>query len=185
MVTKFNDGVAGLGWRVFLLLASAGACLTGGGCATLINSENQMVAFNSDPEGATVAVDGVPMGRTPVVLPVPRKGGDKTITFSKEGHQTVQFNLRNTLDAALAGNLLFGGFIGLGIDAISGRGGGYQKSVRVVLPAGSGMIQVDSKGNAVPPSGDSTLVPPPSPSTGGGAASVPASGAGGFTPARP
>lgn len=128
-------------WTVVPLIAAGVSC--SGGCATLINSDDQIVAFNSEPDGATVAVDGVPMGKTPVALPVARKGGSKMITFSKEGYKTINVELPNTLNAALAGNILFGGLIGLGVDAVSGRGGGYQKSLSVMLTKGSGMIELD------------------------------------------
>ena len=98
------------------------------GCATFLNDDNQMVAFNTTPDGARVAIDGIAMGDTPIVLPVPRKGGDKLITFTKSGYKTVNYELKNTLNMALAGNIILGGGIGLIVDAISGRGGGYQKT---------------------------------------------------------
>lgn len=127
----------------FAAVAIALSSMCFGGCATLINSENQSVAFNTEPDGATVSIDGVAVGKTPVVIPVARKGGDKMVQFDLAGYKSVQFKLKNTLDAALAGNILFGGFIGLGIDAISGKGGGYQSSVKVVLERGSGLIIAD------------------------------------------
>jgi len=114
------------------------------GCATLLNGPDQMVAFSSDPDGATVIVDGIPMGKTPCTLPIPRKGGDKLVTFELAGHKHVQYTLKNTLSGALAGNILLGGFIGLGVDAISGRGGGYQRSVSVVLESGFGTYVYDN-----------------------------------------
>lgn len=114
------------------------------GCATIINSDDQNVAFTTEPDGATVAIDGVGMGKTPCVIPVPRKGGDKQIMVTRQGYKTVLFTMRNTLDGALAGNILFGGFIGLGIDAISGKGGGYQNAVKLVLEPGEGTITVDA-----------------------------------------
>lgn len=121
----------------FFVLLLLSLLLTG--CATLLNDPEQPVAFDTDPPGAFVSVDGIRMGTTPCVIPVPRKGGDKIISFEKPGYKTEMMNMRNTLDAALAGNLLFGGFIGLAIDGVSGRGGGYQKSLRIVLEPGSGV----------------------------------------------
>jgi hypothetical protein len=58
------------------------------------------------------------------------------------------FPLKNTLSGALAGNILFGGFIGLGVDAVSGRGGGYQDAVKVVLELGSGTVDLGKAGAA-------------------------------------
>ncbi len=121
-------------------------CL-GPGCATILNGPNQMVAFNSEPDGATVAVDGVKMGKTPCVLPVPRKGWDKIITFSKDGHKTVNYKLRNTLSGAVIANVLVP-IVGTVVDAISGRGGGYADSVSVLLEPGTGIVSVDPKEEA-------------------------------------
>jgi len=118
------------------------------GCATFLNDDTQPVAFDSEPTGASVAVDGVRQGTTPCVIPVPRKGFDKIVTFEKAGYKTTNFKLKNGLNAAVAGNIIFGGFIGLGVDAISGRGGSYQKSVKVILESGTGVIETDSKGSA-------------------------------------
>ena len=114
-------------------------CLMLTGCATILNDPEQPVAFDTDPPGAFVSVDGVRMGTTPCVIPVPRKGGDKIISFEKSGYKTEMMNMRNTLDAALVGNILLGGFVGLAIDGVSGRGGGYQKSLRIILEPGSGV----------------------------------------------
>ncbi len=117
------------------------------GCASIFNGPNQMVAFNTDPENATVAVDGVAMGKTPCVLPVPRKGWDKTISFTKPGFKTVNYRLRNTLSGALWGNVLVP-IVGTTIDAISGRGGGYQPSVSILLIPGDGIVYIDPKEEA-------------------------------------
>lgn len=130
------------------VLVSVLALFLVSGCATILNSPNQMVAFTTEPEGATVSIDGVAMGKTPCVLPVARKGWDKTVSFAKPGYKTVHYKLYNTLNGALLGNLLIGGGIGLAIDAISGRGGGYEDSVSVLLAEGEGVIVIDPKEEA-------------------------------------
>lgn len=109
------------------------------GCATFLNDDTQPVAFDSDPAGAYVYVDGTRMGVTPCVIDVPRKGWDKQIMYEKTGYVTELFTLKNSLNAAVAGNLIFGGIIGGVVDGISGRGGGYQDSVKVVLTQGGGV----------------------------------------------
>ncbi len=93
-----------------------------------------------------MAVDAVKMGKTPCVLPVPRRGWNKTITFTKPGYKTVNYTLKNSLDGALAGNIIF--FPGIIVDVISGRGGGYADSVTVLLEPGSGSIEMDAKDKA-------------------------------------
>ena len=114
------------------------------GCATFLNDDHQMVAFSSEPDGATVKVDGVAMGKTPSAIPVPRKGGDKVVSFELDGYKTLMLELDNNIHAAGFGNLLLGGIIGIGVDAISGRAGSYQNTVHVMLERGSGTVSIDS-----------------------------------------
>ena len=115
------------------------------GCATLLNDDHKMVSFSSDPENATVKVEGIAMGKTPCVIPVARKGGDKFITFERSGYKTLIVKLDNKIGGEGFGNLLFGGIIGIGIDAATGRAGTYQDSSHVILESGSGTISIDSK----------------------------------------
>jgi FKBP-type peptidyl-prolyl cis-trans isomerase len=120
------------------------------GCATILNDATQPVAFSSEPQGAIVTVNGAAMGRTPCTLPIARKGWDKEILFTLDGHKPLNFKLKNSLDGAVAGNIIAGGVIGGIVDGISGRGGGYQESVQVVLvPSESSgesrVVEVDFK----------------------------------------
>lgn len=107
------------------------------GCATILNDDTQMVAFDSEPIGATVAVDGVRMGVTPCALPIERKGWDKTIQIEKPGYKTEIFVLDNVLSGSTFLNVLW--FPGAIVDGISGRGGKYKDTVKVVLEPGQGI----------------------------------------------
>ena len=122
---------------IFLLNAS--------GCATFVNDSHDNVAFSSDPDGVTVAIDDVAMGKTPCVIPVKRKGGDKTISFKMYGYKTVQYHLDSHMSGSVWGNILLGGVIGLGVDAVTGRGNDFQDSVHVILERGSGTIVINAK----------------------------------------
>ncbi len=115
------------------------------GCATILNDDHKMVSFSSEPAEATVMVDGVAMGKTPCVIPVPRKGGDKFITYELMGYKTLIVKLDNKIGGEGFGNIIFGGFIGAGIDAATGRAGTYQDSLHVVLERGSGTVSIDSQ----------------------------------------
>ena len=119
--------------RTLLRIFGCLAVLSLQACATLLNDATQPVAFSSDPQGAIVSVNGAAMGRTPCTLPILRKGWDKQILFSLDGHKPLSLTLKNTLDGAVAGNFILGGIVGGVVDGISGRGGGYQESVQVVL----------------------------------------------------
>jgi hypothetical protein len=113
-----------------------------GGCATLLNSDTQPVTFNSEPEGALVRIDGVAYGRTPVTIPVPRKGWDKQVLMSHDGYKTEIFTLNNTLSGTTLLNVLW--WPGAIVDGISGRGGKYASSVSIVMEKGSGTNDRDA-----------------------------------------
>lgn len=116
------------------------------GCATILNDDTQPVTFNSDPEGALVKVDGVAYGRTPVTVPVPRKGWDKQVEISKDGYKSEVFTLKNNLSGSTFLNVLW--WPGAIVDGISGRGGKYQSNITIVLEEGVGVNQRDDQASA-------------------------------------
>jgi PEGA domain-containing protein len=128
----------------------AGAVVTGlvalssgmlGGCATIRNEKFKEVEFTSDPSGAAVVVEDEVMGATPIVVEVARKGRDKVVEIALDGYKTVRLNL----DRSVEGKTIFGGLIGMSVDAISGKAGTYTDSVHIVLEEGAGVVEVDSK----------------------------------------
>lgn len=112
-----------------------------GGCATIRNEKFKEVEFTSDPSGATVVVEEEVVGTTPTVVEVARKGRDKRVEIALDGYKTVRLNL----DRSVEGKTIFGGLIGMSVDAISGKAGTYTDSVHIVLEAGEGVVEVDSK----------------------------------------
>jgi hypothetical protein len=93
--------------------------LTLSGCATIVNGSSQSVGIRSDPPGARVYVDGVARGETPAEVDVKRKDRHE-VRLELEGHETYAVRLNRSVSPWFAGNLLYGGLIGLGVDAITG-----------------------------------------------------------------
>ncbi len=91
------------------------------GCATIVNSPNQDVPISSYPTGAKVIVDGGESYTTPTILKLKRKQ-DHSLLFKKSGYDDLVFKITRSLSGAVAGNILVGGLIGLGVDSISGAG---------------------------------------------------------------
>jgi len=58
-------------WLLGLIVCVVILCLTG--CTTILGSNPQPVAVNSSPMGATVLLNGSPMGQTPTTLNLDRK----------------------------------------------------------------------------------------------------------------
>lgn len=59
-----------------------------GGCAAMFNSKVDKVEFRSTPEGATVVLDGVPIGKTPLVANVNVREQEHKVMFALEGYLT-------------------------------------------------------------------------------------------------
>ena len=106
--------------KFILPLALTG--LTLAGCATVTRSSSEDVIFNSVPVGAKVTTTNGYNCTTPCTLKMKRK--DKFVATFTHGKQTRQVNVTTEVagggGAALAGNVIAGGVIGIGIDAATG-----------------------------------------------------------------
>jgi len=91
------------------------------GCATIVRGTSQTITINSNVSGASIELDGAPVGVTPFTGKV-KKGKDKTFTIRKQGYGTQSITLERELDftATILGNVLLGGTTGTTTDGISG-----------------------------------------------------------------
>lgn len=89
------------------------------GCATITTGTNQKIPINSNPAGANVSISSGYQGITPCIADL-RRNQDHTITLTKAGYDSAVIVLRKGMCGSTAGNLVIGGVIGLGVDAISG-----------------------------------------------------------------
>ena len=103
----------------FLSLICVCCALSGSGCATIVNPGPDYVFVTSVPNGATVTVDGLQVGQTPLSASINRRAS--TIAFSKAGYQTVTTGVPKDFNGWVIGNIVFGGLIGIVIDAVSGN----------------------------------------------------------------
>ena len=63
------------------------------GCATIIDGREQTIVFNSSPEGASVVVGGVTLGKTPLNVPVKRSNSNQGVRFTLDGYETLEVPL--------------------------------------------------------------------------------------------
>ena len=89
------------------------------GCATIMNQTTQAIGISSSPTGASVTVDSMPHGKTPVVAKLSRKD-HHVVTIELAGYQPYEATLTRRVSGWVWGNVLFGGLIGLAVDAMSG-----------------------------------------------------------------
>jgi hypothetical protein len=106
--------------RILAVVALAASC---GGCASITRGTMEMISFDSQPSGAEVRTSLGLACITPCTLNVPRKE-EFTATFTKPGFERedvfVKTQIAGAGAAGFAGNLVFGGVVGMGVDAYTG-----------------------------------------------------------------
>lgn len=102
---------------LLLTLTLASAFLTG--CATIVKGTTQVIPVSSDPTGARISVDGAPAGTTPATVTLSRKQ-NHMIVIEKEGFAPESVAVTKSMGGAVAGNIIAGGLIGWGVDAMTG-----------------------------------------------------------------
>jgi len=88
-------------------------------CASIMHGTHQDVGISSTPTSASVTVDNAASGQTPYVAKLSRKD-NHIIHITADGYQPADLTLTRSVSGWVWGNLLFGGLIGLAVDAITG-----------------------------------------------------------------
>lgn len=93
------------------------------GCATVTRGTSEVLVIESEPSGANVRMSNGMVGTTPTSFKIPRKGS-LVVNIEKEGYEPLTVNVHTQVAGAgaagMAGNVLVGGLIGVGIDSFSG-----------------------------------------------------------------
>lgn len=105
------------------------------GCATVTRGTTETVMIQSVPTGADVRISNGFTGRTPFTFTVPRKG-DLIVTLSHPGYVSQEHVLHSGVAgkgaAGVAGNVLIGGVIGIGVDMATGASLSHKPNPLVV-----------------------------------------------------
>ena len=109
-------------------------------CATIVNGSTQAVAVNSSPTGSSCTVDrtGARLGMipaTPGSLILQRNSNELLVTCTKEGYTTAAKTIPASFNGTTFGNLLFGGIVGIVVDASSGANHSYPDAINVEMAA--------------------------------------------------
>ena len=107
--------------RVLLIAAIAASSAA---CATVTRGTSEAWTVETDPSGATVKTTaGYACDATPCTFKMPRKS-EFDVTITKPGYKTVNTRVTHQTSGAgaagMAGNVIVGGLIGVGVDAMSG-----------------------------------------------------------------
>jgi hypothetical protein len=100
------------------------AALSMTACATVVRGVHQSWTVESDPDGAQVTTtNGFSCQATPCTFTMERKAKFE-VTVSKDGFKSYKGHIDHEVSggggAALAGNAIVGGLIGIGVDASTG-----------------------------------------------------------------
>lgn len=106
------------------VFAAASACLMLGACASVTRGTTEAWEVNSDPGGARVETsNGHACEATPCAIQMKRKS-EFVATISKPGYRPAKIAVTHKTSkggaGGMAGNILAGGIIGLGVDAATG-----------------------------------------------------------------
>lgn len=139
--------------KIGKLAAVAAVAMMASGCATVIRGTSQDYAITSTPSGATVTSTIGFECVTPCALKLKRKDGF-TATIALPGYATATAVVESRFNggAAVAGNAIFGGIIGAGVDASNGSLNTLSPSpLHVDLVAvGASAAQADATAMAAP-----------------------------------
>jgi hypothetical protein len=100
-----------------IALTCAAVTLTA--CASIMHGSNQDIGISSSPTGAKVTVDNQATGVTPYVAKLSRKD-THIVHIVADGYAPADLTLTRSVSGWVWGNIVFGGVIGLAVDAISG-----------------------------------------------------------------
>jgi hypothetical protein len=119
-----------------LLLAVAAAFLLGS-CATITRGTTQTVTVDTPGVVGAVCTVNTTVGpqtiSTPGVLQLAKSSAALPIRCTKQCYQDGGGILGSTFEAMTAGNLIVGGVIGIGVDAISGAINKYPDAISIPM----------------------------------------------------
>lgn len=114
------------------------AALSLAACATIVEGTDQTVTVITDPPGAvcTLTREAAPaavVNPTPGSVSLDKSAENVAILCEKDGYLDGAGVLASTFEGMTVGNVLFGGLIGVGVDAASGAMHEYPASVAIFL----------------------------------------------------
>jgi hypothetical protein len=111
------------------------------GCASIVSGTNQVVSVETlhtsgKVDGAVCKLEndkGTYFVTTPGTVTVHRAYGDMSVKCEKAGIAPGLATVKSSTKGMMAGNLLFGGVIGAGVDAASGAAYDYPALFQVMM----------------------------------------------------
>ena len=89
------------------------------GCATIMHGSTQDISISSVPTNASVTINGNSRGETPLLISLNRKE-NHSVSIHLDGYEKYETYLTRSTSGWIFGNIIFGGLIGLVVDAATG-----------------------------------------------------------------
>jgi len=80
---------------LFLIVIMAGV-MSAPGCASITRRSTQKIPVTSSPVGASVMVNGVQKGQTPLVIRLPRRQERQVIRIESQGYNPVEIRMKRS-----------------------------------------------------------------------------------------
>jgi PEGA domain len=146
------------------------------GCATIMAGGPDRFPITTNPPGATVFVDNVPVGQTPTMVTLDRERSGGVVRIEMPGFAPIAIIRTRNINGWFWANFCFGGLIGFVIDLATGNYKAFDDGpIAVSLTPAYGV----DPGGAAPPAG---YLPPPAAPPG---YPPPAAPPGGYAPPPP
>ncbi len=151
------------------LLATALVTVAGlqlAACASIIKGSSASINVTSPPvTGATCTLSssqGNWQVTTPASVTVERSKNDIQVRCTKDGYQDATAVIPSNFEGWTVGNLVFGGLIGVGVDAATGAMNDYPNAFQVPMVK---LEQVQAAPLAPPPTAPAVAAPAEKPKT--------------------
>jgi len=122
-----------MNWRALLAVVAIGFLLPG--CASIVRGSSQSILITTPP---TTGADCILTSRrgswsviTPGAVRVSKSKEDVTVTCTKDGYEEAVASIPSEFEGWTVGNIVFGGLIGLGVDAATGAINNYPNAFQV------------------------------------------------------
>ncbi|HET7500665.1 MAG TPA: PEGA domain-containing protein [Kofleriaceae bacterium] len=105
---------------VLVLLALGGSSVASSGCATIFAGGPDRVPVSSNPPGATVFVDNVPVGQTPMMITLDRQRSQGVIRLELAGFAPITVVRAKGINGWFWASVCLTGLVGIVVDLITG-----------------------------------------------------------------
>lgn len=122
--------------RLMLHAFSIGLIILLPGCASIISGNESTTYIETDPEKARCELDGKDFKRvvhTPDTIRLSAKAAPIKITCTADGYHPATAEMATTSDGSILGNIIFGGVIGVAVDAASQSGMKFPERISLAL----------------------------------------------------